>query len=184
MSDCIYIIIIIVLCWELLKIYSIEKFEVFSNNKTNYIVSNTKEKSASDKYVNENEEILIVKQNNTDQIIIFSYIRAPLNKYLAIYAKKITPLKEELINTVLINNVNIINETKKIISSNAIFLGNDIQINYYLKFLDDNSYKYELQKQNELKNTSNNYSNCLNMFKDTHSAYNVISICNEKVKFT
>jgi hypothetical protein len=164
-----YIFLIIILIFELLKCtcntlhhYS-NTYENFTST-SNYILSKTEKKNSSDANANIDEEIYIGMQNKGTNAmqLEYNYIRTPLGRYLGIYVKRIFDNEEKLIHTKVIeivkNNYNILDLIKdnKLLSSNAT-----TAMKYYIKFLSDNSYKKELDIDENEKTSKSKYVNCM-----------------------
>ena len=180
------IILILLIIYELYKFLHDGQFEGFSASKTNIIYSNYTNDSNAQQYAKVNEEIIVLEQKPaSDRNIKFKYFRGPLNKYMAIYVRKVIPGEsgEMRINTILVQITELNYDILQLLGNNkALFNDMTSTIKYYIKVLDDVSYRFELDRYNQRQDIMNKYNNCVTKLSTTSSRNAAINTCNEQFK--
>lgn len=160
-----YFILLIILLIETSKSYS-KTLEYFASSPTNNRLSNYEEDNSTDKFAYDNEEILLVTQlPNVPKKIEFSYIRAPLNKWIIIYVKSNKTGSFKQISNFAPIQIKYTNyKTLNLLGFNNFFISdNSATFLYYIKFLDKASYQNEINMLNKNNKAKAKYINCLNV---------------------
>lgn len=137
--------------------------EYFSQSKTNVIFSNYATENSEDKFANVNEEVLVVVQvPNIERKPLYTYIRTPIGKYLAVITKKVDITGETVLNTILVKMDKIVTEIMPLLKkSGALDINTTDNIKYYVKLLTDPKYQVEQTKLSGVKEVYRKYNLCI-----------------------
>jgi hypothetical protein len=160
-----YCMLILILLFEISKLFNYEtNCSGFASSPTNYRLSNTEEDSLSDKFVDNNEELLLVTQPpNGVRKTEFSYIRAPLNTWIVVYVKTNRDgVVKQISNFPPIQIKSSNYKTLNLLGNNN-FLLTDLSstLTYYVKFLDDKALQAEINTVHQKNALRDKYLNCL-----------------------
>jgi hypothetical protein len=156
----------------------------FSSNKTNYILSDSENTSSNDKFVNEDEEILILEQDaGKARDVKFKYIRAPYNKNIAVYTVKTQNGVDITIKTTLLKINNSLVEILPFLGNGGALITDDSNtIMYYIKFLSDTAYSAEVTAATASQLINTQYNACVNAKKLNGTLNTAITSCKAQYK--
>ena len=178
------VLFIIICLLTIILIFEISNYngkkELFAAGKTDIVYSNSTTPDASDMYANVNEEILVLDQlPGANRTMKFKYLRGPLNKYIAIYAKQ----GNNIVNSVLVPINSISMDLMKTLGENRVLINdNSSNIKYYIRFLDDVSYSVERKKANAMADLQIKYANCVASKKTTNSRNMSVAECKKELQ--
>ena len=181
MSDrFLYICVIVILLIEIYK-YNTKLCENFSSSPTNYILS--KKETDSDVYATEDKEELIgIQLPNKDKQWLYNFIKAPLGRDIALYVKKVTDNKENVIKTVFVKNINSSSKVLNIFGfNNALIQDNTNAYKYYIKFLSGGQYNKELAEYERSQKIRRDFDLCVNTYTGTISKKEATAKCQASV---
>jgi hypothetical protein len=177
-SEIIYICILVILCLEILKLCG--SCEYFSDGPASYYtLSNYEESNPSDTYVAEDEEELVgIQLPNKERQWKYSHIRAPIGRYMTIYAKRLSDGAESTLNTNIIKNTDNNGKILNIFGfNNALIPNNKDTIKYYVKFLSTEQYNKEREELGRIKELKYKYNMCVNGYKGSMPANQIAAMC-------
>ncbi len=155
--------------------------EWFSNNRTNIIFSDYQNPNPDEKYALYDEEILVITQKPNVAIRkeLFKYLTGPLNKYVALYARKSSDPKKIFRSSVILKITSINMPIIQTFVDNNILVNDGANsVNYYMRVLSDKGYENEM-KINALKAKKiNDINDCIALNKITIGLNAAISMCN------
>lgn len=177
----ILIFLIVILMFEICKFCS-GRCEAFTN-PGDFILSISPESSASDRFVQEDVEILVGAQKSAiDRVWKYEYARGVLGKYIGLYTRKIENGNEIPIQTILVKNTDTNNKILNLFGFNKMVVYENIQVNYYIKFLSQAQYNQEMQEQNEIRSKRNRFNICMNSYKGTISKKQAEQKCKSEIR--
>ncbi len=172
-----YICILLLLLLELHKSYGI-KCEGFSSMPTDYVLSKTGEYNDSIYIMEDKEELLGVQVPNKERQWNYSYVKAPLGRYIGIYTKKVKDDSETTINTVLVRNTDNSNRVLNILGfNNALVKDNLNTYKYYIKFLSNEQYNKELAEFERIQELKRKHTTCINSYLGTLPKFQAVLKC-------
>ncbi len=158
-----YLLLVLILIFEFAKSFNRKACEAFASSPTDNRLSNSESDSADDKFANDGEEILVLTQTSAKREPIFNYIRAPLNKGIMVYIRRVKDGRETqisnfppmLITSNVYKTLNMLGQNNMLIDEPASTL------NYYIKFLTIAEYNAELNAVHQRSTMQSKYNNCL-----------------------
>lgn len=176
-------IIIILLGIEIYKTCFSSKL-YFTSSKSNYMVMNDPNSKSNIGYAKEDVEYRIAYKNKNKELTFdYKYIKAPLNRFIAIYVKRIEDNKfETLISTNLVKITSVTAQMDDLFKKNNIFVDNNANYKYNIKFLSNNQYQNEVKKENDAKDLQRRYTLCINSNKKLMSISKATEKCSKEFK--
>jgi len=160
-----YIILLLFLFIEVIKPFSNNICERFSNTPTDVILSNSPSRGENDTYIKSNSSTLLMVQRNNKREPIFNYVRAPLNtKFIVNITRKKETGDEEIVKTNQPLNITGINqEVNNLLETNRLLVSDPSStLHYYVKFLNKEGYKEELKNIQTINSKKEAYETCMN----------------------
>ncbi len=178
-------IIVILLGFELYKTCFCNKL-YFTGAKSNYIVTNSLEKNARLGYAREDVEYRIAFKNKNKELTFdYKYLKSPINRYIAIYKKKVEDNNfETLLSTNLIRITSLTTQMDDVFKKNNIFGDNNANYKFNIKFLSEKEYQNELKKENDAKDLQRRYNLCIDSAKKLMSVSKATEKCSMEFKLT
>lgn len=156
--------------------------EPFSASKTNVVFSDFVIEDPTDKYANVSEEILVLTQvPGLDRKTLYTYLRTPIGKFLAVYAKKVDGTVETTVSTVIVKMDKMVSEIMPLLKKSGIIdINTTDNIKYYVKLLTDPKYQVEQSKLTGVKEVYRKYNLCVKSHTLASGAKKAAELCKKE----